>query len=255
MDSRRMVVVTGGSKGIGMACVEKFAEAGDRVALVDVDREAGQSVAAGFADGAVHFIHADLSDEHAARAAIREAKAVSGRLDVLVNSAGIVSGAPILDFTVEQFERVLRVNVLASFICAQEAARIMVEGGHGAIINMSSINGTVALPDQVAYCASKGAVNQLTRSMALALAPQNVRVNAVAPGTVLTDMARTVLQGSEAMSAMLSRTPIGRGAEPSEVASVVHFLASDAASYITGEIITVDGGRMALNYTMPQQSR
>ena len=91
--------------------------------------------------------------------------------------------------------------------------------------------------------------------MALALAPQNVRVNAVAPGTVLTDMARTVLQGSEAMSAMLSRTPIGRGAEPSEVASVVHFLASDAASYITGEIITVDGGRMALNYTMPQQSR
>ena len=138
MDSRRMVVVTGGSKGIGMACVEKFAEAGDRVALVDVDREAGQSVAAGFADGAVHFIHADLSDEHAARAAIREAKAVSGRLDVLVNSAGIVSGAPILDFTVEQFERLAR--QCAGSICAQEAARIMVEGGHGAIINMSSIN-------------------------------------------------------------------------------------------------------------------
>lgn len=252
MNEKRTVIVTGGGKGIGRACAEKFAAAGDLVVLIDVDQSAGEATARELGrTGDVRFIHADLSNEAAARAAIREAHGLAGRVDVLVNSAGIVSGAPVLDFTVEQFERVIRINLIASFICAQEAARFMVEQGRGAIINMSSINGQVAIPDQVAYCASKGAINQLTRSMALSMAPHNVRVNAVAPGTILTDMAREVLKSPESMAAMKSRTPLGRGAEPSEVASVVYFLASDEASYITGEILVIDGGRMALNYTMP----
>lgn len=252
MNAKRTVVVTGGGKGIGRACAERFAGAGDLVVLIDVDRQAGEATAQELGrTGDARFIHADLTSEDSARAAIREAHGLAGRLDVLVNSAGIVSGAPVLDFTVEQFERVIRINLIASFICAQEAARLMVDQGRGAIINMSSINGQVAIPDQVAYCASKGAINQLTRSMALSMAPHNVRVNAVAPGTILTDLAREVLKRPESMTVMKSRTPLGRGAEPAEVASVVYFLASDEASYITGEILVVDGGRMALNYVMP----
>ncbi|MEO8080547.1 MAG: SDR family oxidoreductase, partial [Caldimonas sp.] len=139
-----------------------------------------------------------------------------------------------------------------AFLVGQAVARAMAATGGGAIVNMSSVNGTLAIADIASYNASKGAINQLTRAMALALADRGIRVNAVAPGTIATELARQAVLGSaQAEARILGRTPLRRLGEPGEVAAVCAFLASDAASYITGEIVVVDGGRMALNYTMP----
>ena len=134
----------------------------------------------------------------------------------------------------------------------QAVARAMARVGRGSIVNMSSVNGVLAIPTIASYNVSKGGINQLTRVMALALADKGIRVNAVAPGTIATELAaKAVLTSDEARQKIMSRTPMGRLGEPSEIADVVAWLASDAASYITGEIVTVDGGRMTLNYTMP----
>jgi NAD(P)-dependent dehydrogenase (short-subunit alcohol dehydrogenase family) len=148
---------------------------------------------------------------------------------------------------------VLRVNVKSMFLCGQAAARRMVAAGRpGAIINMSSANAVVAIPNQVPYVVSKGAVNQLTRVMAVGLATHGIRVNAVGPGTILTDLAKNAVLGDDAARRrILSRTPLGRCGEPDEVAAVAAFLASDDASYLTGQTIYPDGGRLALNYTVP----
>jgi glucose 1-dehydrogenase len=161
-----------------------------------------------------------------------------------------------LDLKESDFNRVLRVNLKVGFLVGQLAARKMVEqvkAGKrpGAIVNIASINSTVAIANQVPYSVSKGGLLQLTRVMALALAPHGIRVNAIGPGSIMTDILRSVASDAEAKKRILSRTPLGRIGEPDEVASVAAFLASDDASYITGEIIYVDGGRLALNYTVP----
>jgi glucose 1-dehydrogenase len=137
------------------------------------------------------------------------------------------------------------------FLVGQAAARAMVAQGKGAIVNMSSTNAVVAIPNQVPYATSKGGVNQLTKVMALALADKGVRVNAIGPGSILTDLLKTVMQDEAARRKILSRTPMGRCGEPSEIAKVALFLASDDASYLTGQTIYPDGGRLALNYTVP----
>jgi len=170
-----------------------------------------------------------------------------------VSNAGVVHAADFLDLEEADFDRVLAVNLKGMFLAGQAAARQMVkQGGGGAIVNMSSVNAVLAIPNQVPYVVSKGGVNQLTRVMAVALAPHGIRVNAIGPGTILTELARTAVLGNkEAERKILSRTPLGRMGEPEEVASVAAFLASDDASYLTGQVIYPDGGRMALNYTMP----
>ena len=145
----------------------------------------------------------------------------------------------------------LRVNLKGAFLVAQAIAREMARAGRGSIVNMSSVNGTLAIPSIASYNVSKGGINQLTRVMALALADKGIRVNAVAPGTIATELAaKAVLTSEEAKARIMSRTPLRRLGEPAEIADTVAFLASDAASYITGEIVVVDGGRMALNYTV-----
>ena len=156
-----------------------------------------------------------------------------------------------LDVTEEDFDAVLRINLKGSFLMGQAVAREMAKAGRGSIVNMSSVNAVLAIPNIASYNVSKGGINQLTRVMALALAPHNIRVNAVAPGTIATELAvRAVLTSDEARAKILSRTPMKRLGEPAEVADVVAWLASDAASYVTGEIVVVDGGRMTLNYTV-----
>ena len=168
-----------------------------------------------------------------------------------MNSAGIVRAADILEMSEQDYDDVLRINLKGSFLMAQAVARVMVGQGGGAIVNMSSVNATLTIPTIAGYNMSKGGVNQLTRVMALALAGRGVRVNAVAPGTIATQMAvRSVLTDEAARTRVMSRTPMKRFGDPSEVAHAVAFLASDAASYITGEILVVDGGRMTLNYTV-----
>ena len=175
-----------------------------------------------------------------------------GRIDVLVNNAGILKGADFLDVTEADFDAVLRVNLKGAFLMGQAAARELARQGRGSIVIMSSVNGVLAIPNIASYNVSKGGINQLTRVMALSLADKGVRVNAVAPGTIATELAaKAVLTSDEARARILSRTPMKRLGEPSEIADTVAYLASDAASYITGEVVVVDGGRMTLNYTVP----
>ena len=171
---------------------------------------------------------------------------------MLVNNAGIFRAADFLDVTEEDFDAVLRVNLKGAFLVGQAVAREMARAGRGSIVNMSSVNSVLAIPGIASYNVSKGGLNQLTRAMALALADQGIRVNAIGPGTIATELAaQAVLTSEDARRRIMMRTPLKRLGEPAEVADVVAFLASDAASYITGEIVMVDGGRMALNYTVP----
>jgi NAD(P)-dependent dehydrogenase (short-subunit alcohol dehydrogenase family) len=245
----KVVLITGAAAGIGAACAQRFAREGAKVVLADVNVAAGQELADQLQ---ASFIRCDVGEKAQIEAAVNHAMQQHGCLDVLVNNAGIFKAAPFLEVSEEDFDAVIRVNIRGAFFMAQAAARAMVQcQAKGSIINMSSVNGVLAIPSIASYNVSKGGMNQLTRVAALALADHGIRVNAVAPGTIATELAaKAVLTDEAAKARILSRTPMRRLGEPSEIADVVAWLASDAASYITGEIITVDGGRMALNYTV-----
>ena len=172
-------------------------------------------------------------------------------LVTVIASAGIFKAANFLDITEADWDAVIDVNLKGAFLVGQAVARAMVGTGGGAIVNMSSVNAVMAIPSIASYNASKGGVNQLTRVMALALAEHGIRVNAVGPGTIATELAKNAVLGSEeAKQRILSRTPMKRLGEPCEIADVCAFLVSSAASYMTGEIVYVDGGRLSLNYTV-----
>jgi NAD(P)-dependent dehydrogenase (short-subunit alcohol dehydrogenase family) len=197
-------------------------------------------------------VHADVGNKADVDQLVQTTVERHERVDILVNNAGIFKAANFLDITEDDFDAVLRINLKGSFLVGQAVARVMAGQGSGNIVNMSSVNGVLAIPSIASYNVSKGGINQLTRVMALALADKGIRVNAVAPGTIATELAAAaVLTSDEARQRILSRTPMKRLGEPYEIADVVAWLASDAASYVTGEIVTVDGGRMTLNYTVP----
>ena len=245
----KVVIVTGAAQGIGAACAQRFAREGAKLVLADVNDAAGEALAAQLQ---AIYVHCDVSSKPQIDALVQKALAAHGCLDVLVNNAGIFKAAPFLEVSEEDFDAVIAVNLKGSFLMAQAAARAMVaRQTQGSIINMSSVNGVLAIPSIASYNMSKGGINQLTRVAALALADYGIRVNAVAPGTIATELAaKAVLTDEAAKAKILSRTPMRRLGLPAEIADVVAWLASDAASYITGEIVTVDGGRMALNYTV-----
>ena len=250
----RLAIITGGASGIGKAVCERFAADGARVAIADLNEEKGLALAKSLGSRAA-FIKTDMSNE-ADIAALSLAAAALGPVDILVNNAGIVHAADFLDLRVEDFDRVLSVNLRGAFLLGQAAARLMVErvkagGPAGTIINMSSVNAVFAIANQVPYSVSKGGINQLTKVMALSLAPYGIRVNAIGPGSIMTEMLASVNSDPAARSRILSRTPLGRIGDPSEIASVAAFLASDDASYITGQTIYADGGRLPLNYVVP----
>jgi NAD(P)-dependent dehydrogenase (short-subunit alcohol dehydrogenase family) len=249
----KVCLITGGAQGIGEACARLFLDQGAKVVIVDIHNERGQSLACQLQQlgHEILFIASDIGNKVEVDAVIKQVIAQHGRLDVLVSNAGIFKAAPFLDVSESDFDEVLRVNLKGAFLMGQAAARVMKDQGGGAIVHMSSVNGVLAIPEIASYNVSKGGLNQLTRAMALALADDGIRVNAVAPGTIATELAsKAVLTSEEARNKILGRTPMKRLGDPSEVAHVVAFLASDAASYMTGEVITVDGGRMALNYTV-----
>ena len=248
------MVITGAAQGIGQACARRFVKDGAAVALWDLADAQGQALADELAAAGAQaaYFHCNVADKSQVEAALAATLARFGAVDGLVNNAGIFKAAPFLDVTEADWDAVIAVNLKGSFLVGQAVARQMVKQGRGAIVNMSSVNGTLAIPTIASYNASKGAINQLTRVMALSLADQGVRVNAVAPGTIATELARSaVLTSEEAKARILSRTPMKRLGEPEEIADVTAFLLSDAASYVTGEIVVVDGGRMTLNYTVP----
>lgn len=245
----RAAIVTGGAQGIGEACARRLRAEGAHVLIADVDDARGATLAS---EIGARYAQCDVGDKAQVDAAVDSALATFGRLDILVNNAGIFRAADFLDVSEADFDAVIRVNVKGSFLMGQACARVMAAAGRGSIVNMSSVNGTLAIPNIASYNVSKGGINQLTRVMALALADQGVRVNAVAPGTIATELAaKAVLTSDDARKKIMSRTPLKRLGEPAEIADVVCWLASDASSYVTGEIVTVDGGRMALNYTVP----
>ena len=250
----RAYIVTGAAQGIGQACARRLAADGAAVALWDVADEAGQALAAELSGQGVDavYLHCDVSRKGEVEAALAATQAALGRLDGLVSNAGIFRAADFLDITEADWDAVIGVNLKGSFLVGQAVSRVLAAQGRGAIVQMSSVNGRLAIPSIASYNASKGGIDQLTRVMALALADRGVRVNAVAPGTIATELARSaVLTSDEARQRIMSRTPMKRLGEPAEIAEVVAFLLSDAASYMTGEIVVVDGGRMTLNYTVP----
>jgi glucose 1-dehydrogenase len=249
----QVVIVTGGAQGIGRACVEAFADEGAAVVVADIADEGGRQVADAVVGrgGRARFIETDVGDGAQARRLVDQTLEAFGRLDVLINNAGIIKTADFLEISEADFDVVLRVNLKGVFLVGQAAARAMVKQGKGAIVNMSSTNAVVAIPNQVPYATSKGGVNQLTKVMALALADKGVRVNAIGPGSIMTDILKVVMNDEAARRKILARTPLGRCGEPAEIAKVALFLASDDASYLTGQCIYPDGGRLALNYTVP----
>jgi len=248
--SQKVAIVTGATQGIGLACAQRLLAEGAKVMLVDIKQE-GEQAATELGDQA-RFFAADVSQKADVDAMVAATLKEFGRIDILVNNAGVTCAADFLDVKEEDFDRVIRINLKSMFLCGQAAAREMVKQQSGCIINMSSVNAELAIPNQVPYVVSKGAINQLTKVMSLNLVNHGIRVNGIGPGTILTELAKKAVMASpESRKTILSRTPMGRCGEPEEVASIAAFLASDDASYMTGQTIYVDGGRMALNYTVP----
>ncbi len=250
----KVTVITGAARGIGLACAQRFARDGAKVMLSDLEVAAGERAAEALqAEGAdALFVACDVGDKSQVTALMDSAVAAFGRLDCVIANAGIVHTCDFLELEEADFDRVIRVNLKGVFLTGQAAARIMVaQGTGGTIINMSSVNAVMAIPAITPYVVAKGGVNQLTKVMALALADKGIRVNAIGPGSIATEMAQSVLNDPEKTRGALIRTPLGRFGEPEEVAGVAVFLASEDSSYITGQTIYPDGGRLALNYTVP----
>jgi glucose 1-dehydrogenase len=245
------ILVTGAANGLGLACATRFIAEGARVLLADIDTANGAAAAATLGENAA-FIACDVASRADIDAAISACVARWGGIDVLVNNAGIAPRGDILTTDEDLFDRVLAINLKAAFHAIQLAAPHMIQAGKGVVINMSSVNAVLTIPTLLAYNVAKGGLNQLTRNTAVALAPHGIRVCGIGPGTILTDLAKqAVLSDDDARRMILSRTPLGRAGEPAEIAAIAAFLASNDASYITGETIYADGGRLGLNYTVP----
>lgn len=256
MLSEKVAIITGGAHGIGYAIAERFLREKARVIIADVDSKNGEAAETALRKiGTVKFIKCNVAESLDVHNLIAGTLDEFGRIDILVNNAGIVSKHGFLEISEEDFDHVMNINLKGAFLCSQAVAKHQIDqikagDKPGCIINMSSINAVFAIPDQVPYSVSKGGLNQLTKVASLALAKYGIRVNAIGPGSIGTRMLDSVVNDEHATAKILSRTPIGRIGEPAEIASVAVFLASDEASYITGQTIYADGGRLGLNYTV-----
>jgi NAD(P)-dependent dehydrogenase (short-subunit alcohol dehydrogenase family) len=240
-EETRVAIVTGGASGIGLATVQRLVGAGWRVGVLDRDKGGLERVAAAHGE-AVRTAPLDVTDEAAAEAAVANMARAFGRLDGVVNSAGIGADKHVFETTTALFRMILDINVVGTFVVAKAAAQIMRDQGGGAIVNIASVAGMRGSKGRAAYGASKGAVATLTQVMAVDLARHGIRVNAVAPGPIDTPLVQAV-HTEETRRAYLHHTPMRRYATPDEVATVIHFLLDGAqSSYVTGAIYPVDGG-------------
>ncbi|MBV7429343.1 MULTISPECIES: SDR family NAD(P)-dependent oxidoreductase [unclassified Acidovorax] len=249
----KVAVVTGAAQGIGRATAERLLKEGAKVVISDINVERLQQTAVEIENaGSLQVVKADVAKKADVDNLVAAAVKHFGTLDVMVNNAGIAPVVNFLDVTEELLSRVLDINLKGAFYGTQAAGRQMIsQGCPGVIINMSSINSGLANPNVAPYAISKGGLNQVTSTAAVAFAPHGIRVVGVGPGTIMTEMVAGAFVNSAGNDAILSRTPLGRYGEASEIAAVVAFLASDDASYITGETLYVDGGRRVLNYVVP----
>ncbi len=241
----RVAVVTGGGRGMGRAVSLRLGREGATVVVAELVPEHGEEVADEIRahGGAASAIATDVSHLDSVKRLFEQTAALHGGCDILVNNAGIGVGKPVLDYSEEDWDRQMGVNVKGVFFCSQEAVRLMVPRGQGKIVNFASVSAFVASSRPgVAYDTSKGAVRQMTISMAAELAPLGINVNAVAPGTVETEMTRASVSTEEGRAWQLARIPMGRLGKPEDIAGVVLFLCSSEADYITGHVLVADGG-------------
>ncbi len=243
----KVAIVTGATKGIGVAVAQEYAREGAQVVLAGRTAELGEKVAEGIrqAGGDALFVTADVSQRADVERLVKAAVDRYGHIDIVVNNAGVNHSANFFDITDEDWDWVMSVDLKGAFMLSQSAARVMVSQGRpGAIINVSSVMAVLALADQVPYCAAKGAVNQMTKAMALSLIHKGIRVNAVGPGPVMTELMQRVVDNEAKHAVLMERLPIGYIASCEEIARVCVFLACDDSSYIIGQCIYPDGGRM-----------
>ena len=249
MTTQPLALVTGGAQGIGYASAEALLEDGAKIILADINEDAVMAAAEKLGQGTVAMV-CDMGDTAQIDAMFDAIAKDHGPVSILVNNAGVAMPNDMFETSIDDFKKVIDINLTGTFHAIQRATKMMVDHKiEGAVVNMSSINAVVSIPTIPAYCASKGGVMQLTKATALALAPHNIRVNAVGPGSIDTAMLAGVNANPEAMANVMSRTPLKRIGTPREIGDVVAFLASSKASYITGETIYVDGGRIGMNYT------
>ena len=240
----KTAIVTGGTRGIGFAIVKKYLENGANVVLAGSRQESVEKALKQLSayEGRIMGIWPDLCDPEAVARDFAAVKERFGRVDILANNAGVSSRTSLYEYTLEEFSKIMEINVKAVFVCSQAAARIMKEQGGGVIINTSAMVGEYGQPSGCGYPTSKFAVNGLTRSLARELAKDQIRVNAVSPGVTRTDMVAALPQ--ELVDRISAGIPLGRVGEPVDIANAYLYLASDSASYVTGVILRVDGAAM-----------
>jgi NAD(P)-dependent dehydrogenase (short-subunit alcohol dehydrogenase family) len=237
-------LVTGGGSGLGRAICRGFADAGAKVAIADVSIEkAEETVAlAKESGGEAYALELDVSKKNDVERAVAKVIEKWGAIDILVNSAGVAIRGTALEYTEENWNKIISVNLTGTFFCCQAVSRYMVQRRSGKIVNIASIGGFVAYPGSIAYLASKGGVVQLTRGFAVELAPYNIQVNAIAPSLFETPMVAGTRSDAESQRYFMERTPMGRKGRPEEIAGAAIFLAAESSSMVTGHTLAVDGG-------------
>lgn len=245
----RVAIVTGGARGIGRETAEMLAAAGARVAVADLDGAAAAAAAEAMSAAGLRAfaVAVDVADEASVEAMVRAVLDRAGRIDILVNNAGVAIRRPAVELALSDWEKVVAVNMTGAFLCARAVARPMIADGGGAIVNVASIMGMSGggLYPNISYQASKGAIVNMTRALAVEWAGQGLRVNAVAPTYVRTDLTAALLKDPDLVARIEAMTPMRKLAEPRDVAAAIAFLASPAASMITGHVLAVDGGFLA----------